>query len=503
MKFCVECGEKLAENVKFCTNCGTKVNSAVDEISEETPSEEHFPNAEQTKEHAAQAGQKNELTTQTQGHEQAVQVSAPPLTKEQLKARKKRNIFIAAIAILLLALFGVHKGLAHYFDPMNELKALDDAITNNDAQTFLSYIEFADDALLDEASYFDYIKKEVWADYMKPQLRSIIENNQDNANPLDEEIYDAHGEAIIKVKKAKKIFLYPTYHLVAIPTELHGVSNLPDTTVTILEQEFSLAQEETILTKIYQGNYDIKATANNEYGAFEYEDTILVESYPTDFLDIEFATYTADIYYDDTYADAILYINGKSTEKKLKELETLGPLPADAQMKLYAVWKDREGNELLSKSIEISDTDDLYGSLYFEFDERNRLLANDLDHEEVGQFILEFREAYEDAVNYVDFAFIQDYLKPGSAAEKGLREFVKDMEDGYYYYEFLENTVISVKEKGKNKYEVKTNEKFEFTDDDWKRYAYDRDKLYHVELVDDRWQIVKIDYLDTKKKTIN
>ena len=34
---------------------------------------------------------------------------------------------------------------------------------------------------------------------------------------------------------------------------------------------------------------------------------------------------------------------------------------------------------------------------------------------------------------------------------------------------------------------MKKNEKFEFIDDDWKEYDYDRIKVYDVELVEDEF----------------
>ena len=45
-------------------------------------------------------------------------------------------------------------------------------------------------------------------------------------------------------------------------------------------------------------------------------------------------------------------------------------------------------------------------------------------------------------------------------------------------------------------------EKFEFRDDDFKWYDYERIKEYTVETVEDELKIVKIDYKDTKKKRI-
>ena len=74
------------------------------------------------------------------------------------------------------------------------------------------------------------------------------------------------------------------------------------------------------------------------------------------------------------------------------------------------------------------------------------------------------------------------------------------MNQASYYYDFKLNTVTDVKKKKDNMYEVKTNETFVFHDDDGLVYDYDRDKRYHVKEKDETYEIINIDYIDTKKK---
>lgn len=520
MGFCTECGSELAENALFCIECGNKVLQQKDELNAEVADESESvgvsteelavkaevvdKSAAKTSAHVASEEQAaaEDKDTKTLGKEPAVQQSASeqedPRIK-QIKSSPWKKILIGIIVIIILALFGVHKWLESYFDPMNDLVAMDEAVTNKDLKGFMSYIEFDEKALLDEDSYFELIEESEWKEVIRGQYFEIIEAIKESGNVLNNEILDRYNGLLYTVERKDILFgLYHQVSLVAVPFDLKANSNLSKTEVTIHDETFALEEdEEGIFAKAYPGEYNVEAKSKQKYATFEFEELMTVESSAYNVIDIEFESLTFDVYASYGYEDAIVFIDGESTEKKISELDELGPFSADSNMSIYAILKDKGDYDIMSNII--NSKDETSSSLHFSFNDKNKVASDKLDDQEVGQFILQFRDAYENAVNYVDYEYIKDFVKKDSAADKELKKFVKDMEDGYYHYEFTENTVLSAKEKDDNKYEVKTNEKFEFRDEDFKWYDYDREKLYHVERNEDQLQVTKIEYKDTKK----
>lgn len=459
MKYCTACGKEGKGDHEFCTSCGAKMPSDWEEKQEKKP----IP--------------------------------------------KKRKIIFSLLAVIVISLLGTHLWLSNYYNPLKDLAAMDEAVFTNDMNKFLNHIEFADDAILQRKSYFEYIANEEWNETLKNQYLSIIEESKRFQTPLDNEIVGTSGHPLFKVKQQSFILgLYQTFTLHAIPTKLVANSNLDNVKITIGEKEITLKDAEKMneMGRAYQGEYEVEAKAEGKYGNFK--ETFTFDVPAGDKMEMELFFDFKEFYiasnYD--YGDASVYVDGKDTKKKLDEGFSIGPFPKKSNAKLHAEWKDEKGNIVRSNTVKVDDIDS-YTDIYFDFDE-TKTIHKDVAQEaevEAGQFILEFREAYEDAVNYIDYTEIAPFIKSDSHADKELRKFIKEMEDGYYYYEFDENTITNVQKKKGDQFVVDTNELFTFIDDDGKMYEYDRNKKYHIEKVDDSYQITKIEYKDTKKDKVN
>lgn len=535
MKFCTNCGHELVKNAQFCIACGAK-NEAKDakeplekdssstiktvssaEIKETTAKdkttkenlsdvetdvvvEEVEEKTEEEKQEAEKAQKEIVASTVKLPQKENPQASPSSQRLETQSSNRKRNILFGIVAFIIVVLFGVHKGLESYFDPMKDLIAMDEAITAKDEQKFLSYIEFDKDALLDEASYFEIVQ-EMWTNTLRDQLVVIVEEMVENKDLLHKEVYDPYDAVMFTVQKDSILGLYNRMQLVATPFELTVSSNLDEYTVTLLDEEIEVDRNEDFpLAEVYPGKYPYKAEAQNEFGTFSIEDELELLS-PTDqYAEIIFEAQRYPFSYQYGYDDATLYIDGKPYDGKVSELEELGPFPTDSDAVIYMVVEDDNEYEIVSNIIHLKDYDSF--AINFSFDSKNKIARKGVENVEVAQFLLAFREAYEDAVNFEEYEYIEGYLKDKSDVAKELKKFIKDMEDGYYYYDFTENIVTNVEDKGKGKYIVEMLEKFEFRDDDFKWYDYERIKEYTVETVEDELKIVKIDYKDTKKKRI-
>lgn len=505
MKFCVECGQKTTGKEAHCTNCGAKLHVDQQENSEKDKTNNihsdevkgvpiYLANQDDTDVHQQQDGQA---------------ASAPP--PRNRKPMSKTTKIILSIIIFVAALgFGTHKWLQSYFDPIQELEAMDNAIIDNDMDTFLSYINFDENAALDKQSYFDYIKEHSWESDIRHQYHSIIEDGMESNQPLHSNIDTDDGYTLYKIKKDKKYGLYPTFTLQANPIELQALSNLDKTVITFNDKETKLDNQEELadIGYVYPGTFDISAKAEGDFGELTYEETLNISQNNQEaYVDFTYGFVQVNSSFD--YGDAIVYIDGEKTDYSLKEDASIGPFPEDKNVKVHAEWTDEDGNIVTSNIEEIDFAED-YSDVYFEFDETKTVaasLAEDDDtndkETEAGQFVLAFREAYENAVNHADYKDVEPYVKKDSHAAKELKKFIKDMDDGFYSYDFEENQVIDIKTEKDNKFTVQTNEKFTFRDDDGEKYKYDRKKSYDVEEDDGKFLIKKIKYDDTKKKKAN
>lgn len=516
MRFCTECGHQLPVDTQFCVNCGEEIIEQEDTndkssekvsplVSEKVPPLPTTTIAETERQDESPEVVANERSLHKDTDQQSAQTSDYRTSTTEVTKKKSplMKILVGVIIMIVIGLFGVHKWLERHYDPINDLLAMDEAVTNKDMEAFLSYIHFEDGAMLDKESYFTLIEEFEWSETIRGQLFTIIEDVNETGNPLDAEIYDQYDELMFKVKKEKIWFgLYNKISLIAVPIPLKAWTNLPNTTLSILDETYDVNEdEEVLLAEVYPGIFELKAVSEQAFGPITFEDLLIVSSRLDDviYIEFDFESFNVDVTYG--FEDAIVFVDGKSTDKKISEIESLGPFAVDSDITVYAIAKEKDGIEIVSNMIHLQDDNNGH-SLYFAFDEKYKMVAKGIDNDEVAQFILEFRSAYENAVNYVDYSYISDYLKEDSAAEQELKKFVKDMEDGYYHYDFTENTVLNVKEDKKNKYTVTTNEKFEFRDDDFKWYDYDREKVYHVELYDGEFKLTKIEYKDTKKKRI-
>lgn len=496
MKYCVECGANLDENEKFCTNCGTPVKEQTAAL---TSSKE--PKERTTEQHEA-AKEENQ-----QGNKGA-STAAESIARSKAKNPKaKRNkIFILLVFVVLLLIFGVHKGLEQYFDPIRDIEAMDEAVVDGDMDTYLQYIDFDETAMQDKASYFDYVQEE-WEKEIRDQYYSIIKEGKESNHLLHTNITNKDEETLYKVKKDKKFGLYPTYLIEAVPIELHAVSNIENTTLDFNGEDVEIKEpdESVELGEVYPGLQEIKAKAESEYGELTYEESEEISPSASEIY-IEFPHSYLQTESDYSYEDAVIYLDGDKTDFTLEESNSIGPFPQDSKVEAYAEWEDDDGDAVLSDTEEVELTTE-NESVYFDFDESKAIdadAAEDSDNKEieVGQYVLEFRNAYEAAVNHADYDEVKKFSKSGSEAEKELKKFIGDMDDGSYDYDFKDNKIVDI-EKDDKTYVVQTNETFDFIDDDGEKYHYDRVKSYDVEESDGEYFIKEIHYDDTEKEKTN
>ncbi|MFC3039773.1 hypothetical protein ACFOGI_05875 [Virgibacillus xinjiangensis] len=519
MRYCTECGSAMSPELGYCTECGAK--KGADEKVDGTPGAR-------------------------QGRESRSVNRQPPERPPRKPMTKKQKLLLGAAALLLLLLFGTHQFLQHYVDPVKDLQAMDEAVRSSNVEEFLRYIDFEDGTLLDEASYFAYIKEQEW-DEVRDRYLELLEVEKENPSPLDQVLTTDDGEKLFIVKKDPLIFnLYPRYSLEAVPGGISLEVFMDETEVHIGDHTDTLnsggpAEE----IAVYPGTYPIKATSENDYGVFTYEDTVEVTAEAVLPMPIEFQTVTYTL--NTNVPEATLFVDGEDTGKRLEDLEEIGPVPADQELELHAEWVNPEGEALRAEAeagwgnsysfafeesgmaeeeTAFADMSEEGEEVSGEAEEREaeedgstdeleaeneegqeeereaketETATMELESVDAGDIVLVFRDAYENALNQKSFSFIEPYIQGGSQADSDLRTYIADLENTAFHYDFTSNQVLEVEEVDGETVAVTTNEQFTFTNHEGEVIDYDRDKEYTLTRENGTYRITDIEYLETNR----
>ncbi|MEL3970796.1 hypothetical protein AAEO50_00750 [Rossellomorea oryzaecorticis] len=457
MSYCTECGNALKNDPDFCEGCGAKRERNVT--------------------------QKERIV-------------------EKRPMSKKTKVSLFVVGFLVAGLTGTHMILSSIYDPLKDIQSMNNAMLNNSEEGFLEYITFVEDALLDKKQYFSYVSKMDWED-MREQLVSITEIE----SSADAMVKDRYGNDVFKVKRDKVLGLYDTYEIEAIPNQVFFTTNMQPATFEIGNRKISVdgSKEPVKLSDAYPGTYNVKAEASNLFGDFTLAEEIEVKS-SEDHQSTYQMKFEGNAYGIDTnHPEAILYVNGKNTNSKLEEFEYLGPFPVNQEVTMFAEIETPDGKKV--KSEPITQDQVSWGGLSFMFDDEEEVNETKTEEaslfaEEAARYVLDFRDAYEQALNDRDYSLISSYMKPGSLAEEELIDYIGDLQDKEYSYEFTENTIVETKEIDVEVFEVTTKEKFTFTNHLNEQTTYDREKIYTVIQTGFTYTIETIEINDTERNEI-
>ncbi|MFG6147838.1 TcaA NTF2-like domain-containing protein [Halobacillus sp. B23F22_1] len=469
MKYCTECGYSLLKEQAFCISCGVK---CIDGSTQQNP----------------------QPTRKMRS------------TRKPLKKGKK--IVMGSIIALAVLLFTAHQFISEKMDPMIMVMEMDRAISNNDAHAFFEHIELEEKALINKKDFLAYIEESGWA-HIERQLRNVVAGKEDNLL-----IKDYEGNELFTLKKDHLFAeMYPTYKIIAKPHPIKAVTNFSPTKLNVEEQSVKIEEgEEKEVFQAYPGTYEVKGEAENAFGVFEYKDEIYVnlndESLSTISINFPDKRYTIQT----DQSDATLFINGKSTGKTLSEFKELGPFPDEEEVFMYAERTDKDGE--VQRTEEISQYYTNGGSLPFKFNKREYEFP-DLEYEkeveevtieeenfrsdEASQHVLAFRDAYENALNEVDYSYISSYLAEDSDAASELQDYLIEIEHQGFWFTFTSNEVVSTEQLDETTFLVTTNEGFTFTDYEGNETIYDRVKDYEVTTTEQGFKITIIDINETNR----
>ncbi|WP_335871140.1 TcaA NTF2-like domain-containing protein [Bacillus sp. 2205SS5-2] len=453
MKYCAECGAPLENEQAFCQACGTK---GAEKIQPRRP------------------------------------------------MSKKKKVSLAIFGVLVIGLVTSHLIVSSILNPLKTVQAMDRAVADNNSALFMENVELDENALIDHDQYLSYIKNANWEN-VRPQLVAIMQSDTE----LDSIVVDSYNNDLFKVKKNSILGLYNTYEIHAIPNKIRLSTNLESTfRINDVSVDVKSVENPVELTEAYPGTYSVSGETTSLFGTLHISEEIQVNNNSNHISDIELNFPTEEYHIATKYPGATLFVNGESTDKTLEELVVLGPFPKDKEVTLHAEWTGDDGETLISD--QITQNDQKWGSLSFSFEEKDSQAVVDQNdsgnteerYSEENQHVLDFRSAYEKALNAKNFELVADYLLPGSEAEEELIDYIGDLQDKEYSYEFTENSITESKNVKEDTFEISTLEIFVFTNHLGEKTVYQKEKIYTLMDSDYGYKIEKIDIKDTERNQL-
>ena len=475
--FCSECGSPRKDTEQFCANCGHDSGSLQPGVN-----------------------------------------SKPGLSK-------RIKIMLCAAAVLLIALFSAHFYIKSMISPDEQIADIYEALHKGDAKQLIKAIDIADDVIYQPQVYMDSLQYEDPASLME-EITTAIQRTETMGLP--QIITSNHIGDFLKVEQKKYLGFYKRIHITALDYEAELETNLPSGRIAIGEKEWAFEGKPISLGHFLPGDY-VAVLSNESLEEDSLEVNILVQSNHRE------NVYTFDkedymISFDGESAVGLLVINGKETGEKVSESLEVGPFFTQELIELSLIQE-------IHGKLQHSDIVHAYpgDKVTFPIDlqpEEQEVFSEEKDNEEEQQkdfskvkdreegkvatedkeeevrkaaekFVSSFRSAYEKALNTRDFSLIAPYLKEGSVAYEEFVDFIGDLKDQSYRYDFIKNDMIDTVIISGELIEVDTYEEFNFTNHLGEVTHYKREKTYDLLMSgSDEFEIYSIKISDTiREKT--
>ena len=486
MGYCVNCGAKIENESLFCVQCGTPLKG-----SEENPS-------------ILEGQVENKVDINQSVNEPAIEHENKTTKNKKQQEKKKfgkgKKILISIAALLVISI-----GVAYYvlsniiYNPMNQIEEMNSAYKQGNNEAFYKQFNIPEGTVGNADSFMELIEEIGWDD-LEEQLVDEIDRYKDGKR-MDSIQYEDRD--LIDIKTNPVLFgLFDTFEFSIVPLEVEIYSPIQDVNITIDNVSITTKKEEDYQSvgEFLPGEYKYSYSYEKGYVPVKGEGTVNItaqDSKKTQ-INLDFDNWTdVDLYSD--VKDAVLYVDGKSTEKTVEEINTLFPVIYNDSVEIYAVGKDEDGKEIKSDVYKLNDS-----VIYFEFEHLRKQKDIDEMKEELKELYQTYRDEFETANNNADFSYVSKYFADGSQIQKDYKKFVEDhkkIDD--YKYTFLTNDVTSIDAKSDTEFVLKSTETFEYYSSDDGTIFFERDKEYTIEVKDDHIYFTEIKDLNTKKTKID
>ena len=478
LNFCSECGNSLQAGDAFCADCG------------------HSFDSQQT----------------VKQHVEGSQFRAAPQrsrTPQKSRMSRKKKIVIGIVAVIAIALFSTHTYIKSIISTDKQIASIYEALHQGNGEKFLEVVHVDDDVIFDLEAYMGLLELGD-APSLVEEIAAAIQ--QAEKTGLPQFISTDFVNNILKIERKKYLGIYNEIKIAAPAYEVKFETDLPSGKITIGDKEWEIKGEPIILGSFLPGNYSA-ILSNEELDDATLERDILVSSNSKgNVLVIEKDAYMVWLVQENQ--DGLLIINGKETGKKVSEMPQIGPLFTNTPIELSIV-KEINGVQQQSTIVEAYPGDEV--SFIFEIKQVEKEVASSNDSEEDDatkeeltedkiaeenkQFVLDFRSAYEDALNTRDFSLVIPFLLEEGTAYKELEEFIGDLKNENYKYDFIQNETAGWEVNLDGGMKINTYEVFDFINHKGHLTHYKREKTYYLILDSNGdYKIDSISIRDTVRK---
>lgn len=465
-RFCSECGHRIGADEVFCPECGTQ-QQITEPVKRENPS----------------------------------QPVTNPAPRKPMSFKKKLSLTL--IFLLAAGLAGGHQIIKANTSPQQKIDSFLQAVYSGESDSVMEKIIIPENVGKDAKAYQEFLAEQD-LERFKYNLYEVAGEVVDDG--ITRFVYHEDGTELFRIKNSKFIGMYPEIQIEAMPLDVHLVSDFDGAEFKLGDKSVTTTNGKLEMGSYLPGSYTcqvtledaaIEKTAELECGVWGSKDAEL-------YISIE--ELSVEIWSD--HEEAIVFINGESTGKSVEEMSVVGLIEYGDTVDIYIERTNEKGE--LERSEEVTATaGDFINLPVFTSDssdsrtedgeevEEEAETAEVIDEDKLRTLISEFRSAYESSLNNKDFSYIDPYLKEGSIARKELVDFIGDIGDEYYFYDFLVDEAVDFEVLDDRAF-VTTFEEFNFTNHLGVVTNYTRSKEYEIHPTEDGiLQIAEIEILDT------
>lgn len=474
--FCKNCGTSTTSKNEFCPNCGTAVTTL--------NSEKQVGNA----------------TTRAE----------KVVRREPLSTKKKVGLSI--IGLLAALAIGAHFLVVHLTDSKQQLQAIHNAIVDENGKALSTELHIIENAIYDEDNFVKSLKHSDYNALITKLSTSIDSTKETGLNSI---VVDSDGIELFRVIQEKFLYFYPKIKIEPIAYPILVNSEIDNSTIEIAGTTYELDGKPFTIEKVIPSDYLLKLSGKNAF--FESTGDILINKYAfKESIEIDLLATDYSITFGEAPAETILYINDESTKKPVKDITEISPVFSSGAS-FHAERKLDDGKTEKSDEIKATPGDILtftFPLLVKAEEEAEKKAISEAEKVKVSAQQAEinqekiynasilyndYRYAYQEALNDENFSYIENFLYGSGEAYTQLRDFIWDIEEYYYSYNFLTNEVLGG-EVIDDKVYLNVYEVFNYTGEDGETTRYERWKEYIlIEVTPNQFQIFKININDTNK----